>query len=103
MFVLAFIISFAVAFIIKTIFFLIKAVKHRRERILDFKEQLDTIQNEARSTEKDGEIIAAISFALHLYMTEHREDERTILTIKKMVKPYSPWSSKIYGVRQFTR
>jgi len=103
MFLLAFVISFAVAFIIKAVFFIIKAVKHRRERILDFKEQLDTIQNEARSSEKDGEITAAISLALHLYLKESSIDERTILTIKKMVKPYSPWSSKIYGVRQFTR
>lgn len=103
MFLLAFAISFVVAFIIKAIFFVIKAVKHSREQTVDFREQLNTIQNEARSSEKDGEIIAAISYALHLYMHENREDERTILTIKKMVKPYSPWSSKIYGVRQFTR
>lgn len=103
MFLLAFAISFVVAFIIKALFFLIKAVKYRRERLSDFKEQISIIQNEARSNEEDGEIIAAISFALHLFLNEHNEDERTILTIKKVVKPYSPWSSKIYGVRQFTR
>lgn len=103
MFLLAFVISFAVAFIIKAIFFVIKAVKHSRERTQDFREQIDTIQNEARSTEKEGEITAVIAYALHLYMNENKEDERTILTIKKVVRPYSPWSSKIYGVRQFIR
>lgn len=45
-----------------------------------------------------GEVSAAISTALHLYFNELHDDEKTVLTIKKISKRYSPWSSKIYNV-----
>ncbi len=52
----------------------------------------------------EGETTAAISMALHLYLSEIHDEESGILTIKKVSKIYSPWSSKIYAVRnQFNR
>ena len=45
-----------------------------------------------------GEVSAAIGAALHLFFDEMHDDEKTILTIKKISKRYSPWSSKIYNV-----
>jgi glutaconyl-CoA/methylmalonyl-CoA decarboxylase subunit delta len=52
----------------------------------------------------EGETTAAISMALHLYLSEIHDEESGILTIKKVSKAYSPWSSKIYAVRnQFNR
>lgn len=45
-------------------------------------------------------IAAAIGLALHLYMDHVKEYEKAVLTIQKIMKPYSPWSSKIYGLRQ---
>lgn len=45
-----------------------------------------------------GEVSAAISTALHLYFNEMHDDEKTVLTISKISKRYSPWSSKIYNV-----
>ena len=45
-----------------------------------------------------GEVSAAISTALHLYFNEMHDDEKTVLTIKKISSRYSPWSSKIYNV-----
>jgi glutaconyl-CoA/methylmalonyl-CoA decarboxylase subunit delta len=51
-----------------------------------------------------GEEIAAISMALHLHFTAMHDEESGVLTIKKVSRAYSPWSSKIYGVRnQFNR
>lgn len=44
-----------------------------------------------------GEISAAIGAAIHMYMNEQHDHESAILTIKQVKKPYSPWSSKIYG------
>lgn len=44
-----------------------------------------------------GEIAAAISVAIHLYLNEQHDQENAILTIKQAKKLYSPWSSKIYG------
>lgn len=45
-----------------------------------------------------GEVSAAISTALHLFFNEMHDDEKTVLTITKISKRYSPWSSKIYNV-----
>lgn len=51
-----------------------------------------------------GETTAAISMALHLYFSDFHDEESGVLTIKKVSKAYSPWSSKIYAVRnQFNR
>jgi len=50
-----------------------------------------------------GEETAAIAMALHLFLEIH-DEESGVLTINKVSKPYSPWSSKIYAVRnQFNR
>ncbi len=48
-----------------------------------------------------GEINAAISAALYLYFEEAHDIESTVLTIKKVQRSYSPWSSKIYGLREY--
>ncbi len=51
-----------------------------------------------------GDEIAAIAMALHLIFDEMHDEESGVLTIKKISKAYSPWSSKIYAVRnQFNR
>jgi len=47
-----------------------------------------------------GEVNAAISMALYLYMNEHDEESHT-LTIKKVQRSYTPWSSKIYNVNDY--
>ena len=58
------------------------------------------------TTEKleiSGEVNAAIAMAIHLYYSEIHDKENTVLTIDKVSKTYSPWSSKIYGLRQHPR
>jgi Na+-transporting methylmalonyl-CoA/oxaloacetate decarboxylase gamma subunit len=47
-----------------------------------------------------GEVYAAIAVALYEYNREMAEKESSILTINRVAKTYSPWSSKIYGLRQ---
>ena len=49
-----------------------------------------------------GEEMAAIVMALHEHLNAH-DQENTILTINKVKKAYSPWSSKIYGLRELPR
>ena len=44
-----------------------------------------------------GEVAAAISAAIHLYLNEQHDNENAVLTIKQARKLYSPWSSKIYA------
>jgi len=50
--------------------------------------------------EISGEVFAAISAALYIYETEQHDYETNVLTINRAAKMYSPWSSKIYGLRQ---
>jgi len=47
-----------------------------------------------------GEVNAAIAMALYLYHSELHDNEETVLTIKKVARNYSPWSSKIYGLNE---
>ena len=49
-----------------------------------------------------GEVSAAIAMAIYLNTMLH-DDESDILTIKKVSKVYSPWSSKIYSLRNFNK
>lgn len=48
-----------------------------------------------------GEVNAAIAMTLYFYTTELHDAENTVLTINKVSRTYSPWSSKIYGLRKF--
>lgn len=53
----------------------------------------------ARDSHDSGEEIAAISLALHEHFNQH-DNESFMLTVRKMKRAYSPWSSKIYGLRE---
>lgn len=50
-----------------------------------------------------GEVNAAIATALYFYFQEAHDFENTVLTINRVSRTYSPWSSKIYGLRQYPR
>ena len=54
---------------------------------------------ETHKSHDSGEEIAAIAMALHEHLDTH-DRENTILTINKVKRAYSPWSSKIYNLRQ---
>jgi len=45
-----------------------------------------------------GEENAAIAAALYLFFSELHDEEKYVMTIRKVSKTYSPWSSKIYGI-----
>ena len=45
-----------------------------------------------------GEVNAAIAMGLTLYFNEQHDEESGIITIKRVARTYSPWSSKIYGI-----
>ena len=47
-----------------------------------------------------GEVYAAISMALHEMQDEVHDVEDTVLTITRVKRSYSPWSSKIYTLRE---
>lgn len=55
---------------------------------------------EEGAEEVPGEVFAAISAALYFYETEKHDQESTVLTIERVSRRYSPWSSKLYGLQQ---
>jgi Na+-transporting methylmalonyl-CoA/oxaloacetate decarboxylase gamma subunit len=48
---------------------------------------------------QSGDLYAAIALAIY-EATELHDEEHTILTLKKTERSYSPWSSKIYSLRE---
>lgn len=50
-----------------------------------------------------GEVNAAIVMALHLYSSEIHDQEDPVITMIRVSRTYSPWSSKIYGLRKLPR
>ncbi|MDL2265659.1 OadG family protein [Parabacteroides sp. OttesenSCG-928-G07] len=58
---------------------------------------------ETESTEISGEVLAAIGAALYELDEDVHDIENTVLTIQKVKRNYSPWSSKIYGLRELPR
>ena len=50
--------------------------------------------------EAPGEIFAAIAMAMHEMQSDVHDVEDTVLTINRVKRSYSPWSSKIYTLRE---
>ncbi len=107
MYAIAAAISFFVALIIHAIYFVIKIMEKQKSgksepmplSAANFKE----IQTEAALMENEGEVMAAIAMALFLHSKDLHDEETLKLTIKKSARPYSPWSSKIYGLNIYKR
>lgn len=57
---------------------------------------------EGQEVHISGETVAAIAMTIYLNYELH-DKESDVLTIKKISKAYSPWNSKIYGMRFFRR
>ena len=55
---------------------------------------------ERRLGEAPGDVIVAIAMALHEAQGSDHDVEETILTISRVKRSYSPWSSKIYTLRE---
>jgi glutaconyl-CoA/methylmalonyl-CoA decarboxylase subunit delta len=75
---------------------------------LDFKkylrkQKMTVTEKPAQEVTITGEVNAAISTALFLYFSELHDEESNVITIKKISRRYSPWSSKIYGLRHTPR
>ena len=60
-------------------------------------------QKPAVKKEKTEDITAIIAATIHMYLQEVHDFENYSLTIKRIDKIYSPWSSKIYGLRKWPR
>ena len=77
------------------------AVKLRKRNAMKAQNVTDKQEAKERGLgEAPGEVIAAISMALHEAQGADHDVEETILTISRVKRSYSPWSSKIYTLRE---
>ncbi|GJQ31311.1 MAG: hypothetical protein HBSAPP04_01500 [Ignavibacteriaceae bacterium] len=56
-----------------------------------------------KAEEMSAEVNAAIAMALYEYFNANHDQENAILTINRVSRMYSPWSSKIYNLRHHPR
>jgi len=98
------IILIIIAIVLFTMVILLIRISKKTKMLESKPENANTskISREALSTQPE-EIFAAIAMALHLHESELHDAENTILTINRVAKLYSPWSSKIYGLRRCPR
>lgn len=80
-------------------YYLPKLLKRIRQRKLEKVAEQTNVQ----ADEASGEVNAAIAAALHLYLEELHDEENMVITIGKIAKSYSPWSSKIYATQNWKR
>ena len=64
----------------------------------------ERVQSSHNGMQPDSnEVQAAIALALHFHENELHDSQNTVLTINRVTKFYSPWSSKIYGLSKNPR
>jgi hypothetical protein len=78
-------------------------INRSNKRAVEVAEAKGEKVDENKIKDKHGisvEVCAAIAAALYEMYNDVHDIENTILTIEKKAVNYSPWSSKIYGLRQ---
>lgn len=104
-----FITVFSMFIVFLALFLIYQFIFHFSKRFNKFSQKKQLIKegklDEAEKIEKtqSGEIIAAISICLYLYKNRIHDLESFKLTINKVSRNYSPWSSKIYQLRNFPK
>lgn len=78
------------------IFGKISQLFHKKKKMETYGIKQDDENQEATS----GEAMAAIAAAIHEHFNSRHDIEDTVLTIRKLKRAYSPWSSKLYSLRQ---
>ena len=76
----------------------VRAARKKMAKATGKKEEEIIVEDDISADE-----IAAVSMALYLFMNDWHDNESNILTIKKIERRYSPWSSKIYGLTNINR
>lgn len=100
--IMAMCIVFAALLVLAVCFYIINQIgasvsrSHKAKALAD--SEAEILQDEHDS----GEVISAIAMALNEHLDAH-DRENTVLTINKVRRAYSPWSSKIYSLRELPR
>ena len=80
------------------------AISLRRRNAMEAKDiKCEVEAKEKKLGEAPGEVIVAISLAMHEMQNDVHDVEDTVLTITRVKRSYSPWSSKIYTLRELPK
>ena len=80
------------------------AIMLRRRNAMEAKDiKCEEEAKEKKLGEAPGEVIAAISLAMQEMQNDVHDVEDTVLTITRVKRTYSPWSSKIYTLRELPK
>lgn len=100
-------IGIIVVFVALTILvFTFKGFGNLSGKSFSLKRKKAVIDSEIITEEKkamSGQEVAAIAMALHLFLSDEHDEESNVITIKRIERRYSPWSSKIYGLTNLIR
>lgn len=75
----------------------------RTDKLISKQDGVNSIQPQTTTGSVSDEEAAAIALAIHMYKIEMHDMESLTITLKKVSRIYSPWSSKIYTLRQNPR
>ncbi|MGC8864093.1 MAG: OadG family transporter subunit [Bacteroidales bacterium] len=101
--IIAMSVVFSALALLSLIFKNINKVYNFNVKSLFRKKKQEETPSTTQAEEIPGEVAAAIALALHLYQQQIHDHEATVLTIQRVSRLYSPWSSKIYGLRHSPR
>ncbi|NJM15055.1 MAG: OadG family protein [Bacteroidales bacterium] len=97
-FIVGYVVVFAALVLLYYVFFyLAKLQKLQLKRDMVKKGKISSTAEEVDFVPE--EVNVAIALALHMHFNEAHDAESYISTIRKVSRTYSPWSSKIYNVR----
>ena len=75
-----------------------------RKKIREVRDRVGSRDNtEEQENYLSGEVSAAIAMTMSLHFKEQHDEESGVITIKRVARTYSPWSSKIYGINNNPR
>lgn len=79
--------------------YLLTYILNFRFRSFARKKGIDPAEMHTAKTIQSGEVNAAIAMALYSYFNELHDVESGVITIRRVSKNYSPWSSKLYNMK----
>lgn len=104
--IMAMAIVFSALLLLSVCFYILSKISAKMSRKRKSKATSDllteTVEADGIPDVDSGEVIAAIGMALYDHLNAH-DKESDIITIRKVKKAYSPWSSKIYNMRGLPR
>jgi hypothetical protein len=96
----------AIAFAVVIVIIIVLKIRGRKNSLKDADGNITEegkIEHSPTYQEVPDEVNAAIAMALFLYQNDLHDNENTVLTLQKVSRTYSPWSSKIYTLRKLPR